>query len=283
MLFIRDYKMLLNDKKVDAFDVCVPTKLHHKIILEALKHDKHVFCEKPLTTRLDYALMIKHASQQTEKKIMVGYLYRFHPTFQMLKQILEKKVLGQIHYAFFRVGGRGNHRPWLRKKSLGGGATLDMLVHMLDLVDWYFGEPKTVKPLVADLVLPERTFDGIKYQGDAEDLVLVKLVCNDVTVICEANLITPSYMNSVEVHGSNGSYFGSILKYLPTIVYCKQGCFGFENGFNFYKYSYVNLFEKELQYFVNMLNGEAPEIDSVESAIRMFKVTKKMKQNASGE
>jgi len=53
-----DYKGVLDSKDIDAVDVCVPTAIHHEVILEALDKGKAVFCEKPLSHRLEYAKQI---------------------------------------------------------------------------------------------------------------------------------------------------------------------------------------------------------------------------------
>src|SRR6056297_1688367 len=45
----QDYKELLTDPEIDIIDICTPPKTHVKIAIEALKANKHVICEKPLT------------------------------------------------------------------------------------------------------------------------------------------------------------------------------------------------------------------------------------------
>ena len=273
-----DYKKTVEREDVDAVDVCVPTRFHHEIILEALASGKDVFCEKPLTHKLGYAKKIRAKQKETGNLVMVGYLYRFHPSLQRLKRILEDDVIGVPYCAVFRIGGRGGYRAWKHKKNEGGGALLDMMVHMLDLSDWYFGESGTVEPLLLETILKKRLIDGSEVEIDAEDYALVKLKTESgVYVLCEADLITPSYMNIVEVNADNGSFFGSILDYLPTMVYCIRRRGLYDQGKNIFYNSYFNLVERELKYFIDVLSGRVKPLDSVESSIRVLKIIEKMR------
>ena len=43
-----DYEDLLKDPEIEVVSVCVPTTFHHDVVMEAIKHGKHVLCEKPL-------------------------------------------------------------------------------------------------------------------------------------------------------------------------------------------------------------------------------------------
>lgn len=276
-----DYKKTIERDGIDAVDVCVPTRFHHEVVLEALAGGKNVFCEKPLTYRLEYAKEIQKKQKEIGKLVMVGYLYRFHPSLQRLKRILEDGVIGNPYYAILRIGGRGGYRAWKHKKNEAGGAMLDMMVHMLDLSDWYFGEPETVELVLVDTILRKRMIDGNLVDVNAEDFALLRLKTkNDVNVLCEADLITPSYMNLVEVHGDNGSFFGSILDYLPTIVYCVRRHGLFDRGKTVLENPYVNLVEKELRYFVDALSGRVKPLDSVETSIRVLKIIEEVRRRS---
>ena len=53
----------------------------------------------------------------------------------------------------FRLGRRGSHKAWKHRAQTGGGAANEMLVHMLDLALWYFGEPESATRLAGDILL----------------------------------------------------------------------------------------------------------------------------------
>ncbi len=117
-----------------------------------------------------------------------------------------------------------------------------------------------------------RAIGGKDEEVDADDMVLLKMSANGVEVICESDLLTPSYMNTVEIQGDNGSVFTSILHYLPTIVFCKQGKGVFAQGNNIYSFAQENLFEKELRHFLSAIKNGGGNTNSVKDSIELLKV-----------
>jgi len=123
--------------------------------------------------------------------------------------------------------------------------------------------------------------EGREIEVDAEDCVFLRLRAESgVQVFCEADLITPSYMNTVEVHGDNGSFFGSILDNIPTIVYCKESRGVFDRGKNVFKNPHVNLVEKELEYFIESLSGEVKPVNSVERSIKILEIVEEVRRRS---
>jgi len=273
---------LLMFEDIEAIDVCIPTPHHKDAILKALENGKHVFCEKPLCANLEEALEIERASSLSGKTVMVGYLYRFHPAFQFVKRVIDEGIIGQPYFAIFRLGGRGSHALWKHRKEEGGGAISEMLVHKLDLISWYFGQIFKVTPLIYETVLSTREIDGKLFKVDAEDLVLLKLEADGVNIICESDLITPSYMDYIEIHGDNGSVFSSILDFMPTMVFCKQSRGEFKQGNNIYKFPTENLFEKELSHFVDSIKNGSRNINSIEDSVKTFRLIDQIRKVQNG-
>ena len=265
---------LIEGSQIDAIDVCIPTPSHAEVVLKTLENEKHVFCEKPLAKNLEEAEKILEKASQLDRVVMVGYPYRFHPAIEFARNIIREKIIGDPYYAFFRLGGRGSHKAWKHMKETGGGAANEMLVHMIDLVFWYFDEIKSIKNLFTDIILIEREVEDKKIIANAEDIVLLKMETFDgVKIICESDLITPSYMNYIEIQGTNGSLLTSILDYFPTLVYCKEPKGIYDRGNNFFNFSKVDLFEKELSHFIGSIkNNKRPDINSIEDSVKIMKI-----------
>lgn len=261
---------VLESPELDAIDVCVPTAIHADVVLAALRSGKHVFCEKPLCQTYDQAREIADAQRAAGRIVMVGYLYRFHPAFQFAKQVLDDGVIGEPHLAIFRLGGRGSHRAWKHTAEVGGGATLEMMVHNLDLIQWLLGPSDEVEVFARETLLPERAIDGQSLHVSAEDYVLAGLKVKGAKVICQSDLVTPSYMNYVEIQGSNGTLFTSILHYMPTVVYCREPRGVFNLGNNVQQFPTVNLFERELNHFVEALRGVSAPLNGVSESVQMM-------------
>ncbi|MFC1846258.1 Gfo/Idh/MocA family protein [Chloroflexota bacterium] len=265
---------LIASDLVDAIDICIPTVSHADYIIKALNCRKHVFCEKPMANTLEEAQKIKNVIKKTDSVFMEGYLYRFHPAIQLAKEIIDESIIGDPYYSILRLGGRGSHRSWKHQFDMGGGAAKEMMVHMLDLALWYFGGIKKVNKLYTDIILKKRLIEGKDVTIKAEDICLISLESNEgVRILCESDLITPSYMNYIEIHGTNGSLWTSILDYLPTIIYCIEPKGGYDRGHNYINFPKVDLFQKELSCFVNcMLGEEVPQNNSIEHSIEVLRL-----------
>ena len=265
---------LIAGESVDAIDVCTPTTTHAEVILGALDAHKHVFCEKPLARNLEEIEEIERRAERASTVVMVGYLYRFHPAMQFARDIIQEGIIGDPYFATFRLGGRGSHKAWKHKSHTGGGAGNEMLVHMLDLALWYFGEPDRVRNLYTDTLMSEREIEGELVEADAEDVVLLDLELEQgVRAFCQSDLITPGYMNHIEVQGTNGSLFTSILDYLPTTVFCKEARGVYALGQNSFEFPKTDVFERELAHFVDCVEGRAPDgIHSVQDSRRLMEI-----------
>jgi myo-inositol 2-dehydrogenase/D-chiro-inositol 1-dehydrogenase len=271
---------VIHGAEVDAIDVCTPTPTHCAFITEALRSGKHVFCEKPLARDLAEAEAIERTAAESGRILMVGYLYRFHPAFEFAREIIQGGIIGRPYFATFRLGGRGSHKAWKHRRETGGGAGSEMLVHMLDVALWYFGEVTEAVTLLTDTMVPEREIEGEIVQADAEDVILLRIeTASGVRVICQSDLVTPGYMNHFEVQGTNGSLFSSILDYMPTLVYCKEPRGVYDRGQNFFDFPKVDLFVAQLGHFLQRIEGSGDERNSVHDSIGLMKVLDRAMRN----
>ena len=151
-----DYKRLLEREDIDAVSVCLPNFLHAPVTIEALEAGKHVLCEKPMACTSNEAEKMIGVANKTGKKLMIGMTHRFRKDTQFLKKLIEEGELGEIYYAhtlWLRRRGMpvvdfppdaemGRGMWFIQKDKAGGGALMDIGVHMLDLVWWLMGRPK---------------------------------------------------------------------------------------------------------------------------------------------
>lgn len=272
---------ILHDPTIAAVDICVPTVHHRDVIIQALAHDKHVFCEKPLCRTLAEAYDIREAAEASDRVLMVGYLQRFHPAFQQVKEALDDGIIGRPYFALFRVGGRGDHAPWKHQRS-GGGVVLEMLVHKLDQLVWFFGPAARVAVLAYDTLRPVRTIEGEPVEVDAEDLVVLEVEAGGVRILCEGDFVTPSYMDHMEIQGDNGSIFSSLLHFMPTIIHCKERRGIYNQGSNFHTFPMVNLFERELAHFIKTIqDGRRDNTNSLEDSIHVMEIIEHIWRHAN--
>lgn len=141
-----DYREMLSSDELDVIVVCLPNYLHAPVTLEALRNDKHVLCEKPMSVNAQSAEQMTEVAHQVGKVLMIAQNNRFRPDSLLVKQLADENRLGEIYHAkagWIRRKGIPGWGSWFtQKEKAGGGPLLDIGVHMLDLTMWLMGNPK---------------------------------------------------------------------------------------------------------------------------------------------
>ncbi|HTP02955.1 MAG TPA: Gfo/Idh/MocA family oxidoreductase [Anaerolineales bacterium] len=152
-------------KDVDIIDVCVPTWLHHDVVMAAVKNGKHVFCEKPVA--LNYA-EAKEMYEAAEKAGVLHYLnhnYRRVPAVAFAKKMIEDGKIGTIYhwrgtYLQDWISDPNFPLTWhLQKKYAGAGPHYDLNSHSVDLARYLVGDIKEVSAMLKTFI-PERPLPG---------------------------------------------------------------------------------------------------------------------------
>ena len=149
-----------------------------------------------------------------------------------------------------------------------------MLVHMIDLANWYFGPVQHVEVVSCALRYPERIIHGEKARVDAEDFVLVKCVgAHDIEIFCQADLITSSFCQYVEIQAENGSFMGSIQPDMPSYVYLKEARGGYAAGKTELRYGQRNVFDIQMVAFIQaVLKRHFPDRNTVEDSLNSIRI-----------
>ncbi len=145
---VADAGELLAGDHCDAVIVSTPLPLHEKIILDALAAGKHVLVEKPLATTLDACTRIHEAAEASGCAVAVGFNHRFYPSFAYMQRVIAEGRIGRVDSVRVMGGhdGLANFRQdWMYKSEMsGGGAMMDIGIHMTDLVRFMVGEIDSV-------------------------------------------------------------------------------------------------------------------------------------------
>ena len=273
-----DVEALFADDQVAAVDIATPTLTHAPLVRQAIESGKHYFCEKPFCESLADAEAIVARSEDAGVIGMVGYVYRHAPVFQVGHELCGNDdgnnwPLGKPVSAFFRIGGRGDHELWKHQKATSGGAISEMMVHMVDLAIWYFGEPQSASLIAQDLLRPVRTISGQAVEVDAEDYVLARFDSADgPSYVVQADLVTPAFSQYVEVQFEHGSYLGSIQGDVASYVFSTRDTDAYKSGKSPLEFGTVNLFERQMASFVSHVRERRPvTLNSVEDSLRLMR------------
>jgi predicted dehydrogenase len=162
---VKDYKTLCADPTLDAIVVTTENKYHAPVAIDALEHGKHVIVEKPMATTLANADAMIHAAANSRGKLVQCYPCRYHPTAQAIKKECEKNSFGTILGISATNHGQMPSSQgvdsWFSNKELaGGGALMDHITHVADLIFWFTGAKlKSVFAKAANFFHPEVTVE----------------------------------------------------------------------------------------------------------------------------
>ena len=225
-----DYQDLLARDDIDVIHCCTPNDAHHALLRDALRAGKHVYCDKPLTRTLAEAEEIAALARTTPGLVhRMTFNYRFVPALLRAKQLVDAGFLGtvfQFRAAYLHAGYVDPRRPlsWrLRKERSGGGALMDLGVHVFDLARHLLGEFAEVNAQLDTFVRerPDPTTGGTGIV-DVDDVALVRARTRSGAVgTIEATRLATGTQDELrlEIHGSRGALGFNLMDPNWLIVY----------------------------------------------------------------
>ncbi len=141
------YDELLVSKDIDAIYNPLPNHLHVPWSVKAIESQKHVLCEKPLGLNSeDVKRLVDEAKLHPDLVVMEAFMYRFHPQWQQVKELVDQGTLGNIRhiqacFSFFnRDVANVRNQP-----GIGGGGLMDIGCYCISVARYVFGsEPLRV-------------------------------------------------------------------------------------------------------------------------------------------
>lgn len=137
---------LTREKDLDAVTVALPNHLHADLAVAALRAGKHVLVEKPPGLNAKDARRIAAAAEKSGKTVLYAFQRRFGGAEQASRQAIAKGYAGEIYHAraaWLRTRGVPAGTGWFGDLAKsGGGALIDLGVHLLDLVWWFMDQPR---------------------------------------------------------------------------------------------------------------------------------------------
>ena len=156
-----DQAAVFADEAVDLVLIATPNDSHKTIAIAAMTAGKHVICEKPATITAEDLKDILAVSDQTGRHFIVHQNRRWDPDFLIVKELYEKKEIGEVFQIESRVqGANGIPGDWRHEKAHGGGMLLDWGVHLFDQLLWLIDRPIESVHTELSYVLGHEVDDG---------------------------------------------------------------------------------------------------------------------------
>lgn len=186
-----DYKDILEDPDIHAVCIASPTNTHFNFAKEALEHDKHVFCEKPLALKTEECAHLQKLAAQKKKILMVGHVFLFNAGIKQLKEYVRSGELGRVHYAH---STRTNLGPFRYDVS----ALWDLAPHDISIFNYLFdSSPVNVSARGQKCLGTERddlVFGTLEYPGNTAAHVHVSWIdpkkVRQITIVGEKKMVT---------------------------------------------------------------------------------------------
>jgi predicted dehydrogenase len=133
-------KALIDDPSVEIIDIAFPPDQQPELIRYALKqkHIKGILAQKPLSLTLKDAIELREAAKQAGKILSVNQNMRYDQSMRVLKQILDKKELGELVFAEINMHAIPHWQTFL--EDYDRLTLANMSVHHLDVLRYLFGE-----------------------------------------------------------------------------------------------------------------------------------------------
>ena len=196
---VRSYAEVFEDPAIDLIVVNTPNYLHFEMAKEALLHGKHVVVEKPFTNTVEEGEELIELAKEKGLILSVYHNRRFDSGHKTVKEILDKKLLGNLkifeaHFDRFRpeIGPK----KWKEEQNPGAGILYDLGSHLIDEALSLFGMPVSI---FADLQIQRKN-------GEVIDYFDINLTYNSFTVKLVAGMLMKEPGPKYILHGDAGSY-----------------------------------------------------------------------------
>ena len=116
-----NYDETARDSRVEAMHFLTPHHLHQEHALLAYRNGKHLLMEKPIARTVPKAREMMNAACDAGMCLMVTENYRFLPTVERSKQLIDQSVIGDLRFIQIQDEGYGESSSWRSSAEKTGG------------------------------------------------------------------------------------------------------------------------------------------------------------------
>ena len=144
----KDYRKLLEDRRVDAVLIATPLNTHFQIAMDAFDAGKHVFCEKALAMTIADCYQMYQKHRATGKVFFAGQQRLFDPRYIRAMEMVQQGVFGDIE-AIRTFWFRNNdwrrpvptpelerHINWRLYNEYSKGLMTELACHQIQIGTW---------------------------------------------------------------------------------------------------------------------------------------------------
>jgi len=130
---INNFENILADVSIKNILIAVPPTKNFNLIKKSIYFKKNIFVEKPGVTSLSKLKILNESAKKNNIKLMFGYIYCYNSQILKIKEIVSKKLLGEILYMNFQRQNLGPIRNDI-------DVDYDLSSHDLSIINKIFGK-----------------------------------------------------------------------------------------------------------------------------------------------
>ena len=244
-----DSTQMFKNKEIEAVNVCTWSTVLAKEALKALNAGKHVLVEKPMATSPRQAQKLVQTAQENGLHLTVGFLMRFIPGLQSIRQSVENKKIGEFVCA---TAKRVSQWP----ERIGDvGVVKDTAIHDIDVMRFISGQdPISVYAKMGSMRIKK-----------FEDYAQIMLTYADgKSAFIESNWLTPYKTRTLTVTGSEAIMR---LDYITQDLWIEQQKESVQP-----RYPFQEPLKAELQHFVDCIVEKKKPLVTGEDGVRALEV-----------
>ncbi len=145
-----DFHELCAHQEIDAITIASANVVHAAQAIEALRHGKHVFCEKPLAMTVGEAREMADAARTSGRVHQVAFTFRYNYGLRELRRRIGAGDIGRPFFARIQYDRWEGLAPgwtsgWREKKEFAGaGMLFDLGTHLFDIHSHVLGPISSV-------------------------------------------------------------------------------------------------------------------------------------------
>ena len=147
LVYFSDYKEMLDSGLCDAVLIEVPHYQHPEMVMECLKRDIHVICDKPAGVYTKQVKEMNEAAKQSKALFGMMFNQRTNCVYRKMKEIIAEGGIGELQRVnwiitdWYRTQYYYDSGSWRATwAGEGGGVLINQCPHQIDLVQWIVGE-----------------------------------------------------------------------------------------------------------------------------------------------
>lgn len=136
---------IFTDENVDIIYISTPHNTHKQYLEKALRHGKHILCEKSITLNSQELDVAKQLAEKNHLILAEAMTIYHMPLYKKLHDLIVTGCLGDLRMIQMNFGSYKEYDMNNRffNPSLAGGALLDIGVYALSFVRWFMSSTPT--------------------------------------------------------------------------------------------------------------------------------------------